>query len=131
MNHSDTWFSSYRLIMALIQEVDTEPIFTPEILVGTSEETNAEARWDVAFCRLSGIQEYGWHAGIEALIWASDAVKEGLSDLNWNGLMHDLGQIKGSWTDLVIEHAKKEDAYFSLNVDQRYYSETAASEDAP
>src|SRR5208282_4055783 len=43
-------------------------------LPGQEKHGSAIPLWDVIFVRMSAIQEYGWHAGLERLIWASDAV---------------------------------------------------------
>jgi len=85
MDHCGSWTSSYRMALSLVQEMRITPSFPDHVLVvdgfGDVEAVRAEARWDVFFDQLSGVQEYGWHAGLEALMWASDAVNGGLSEL--------------------------------------------------
>lgn len=70
-----------------MQELDADPHFDEAALVrahGTSlEEAQSEARWDVVFARLAGVQEYGFHAGQESLMWATDHLNGGLSRLDW------------------------------------------------
>lgn len=52
---------------ALVNEIDQEPTFDPRAVLsdnGENAESVDEAIWDVVFTRLSGLQEYGYHAGI-------------------------------------------------------------------
>ena len=83
MKHCDNWTSSYRLVLGLLEEIDILPQFDHRSLVppnGTSNgEVAEQAIWDVVLTRLSALQEYGWHAGIESLMWATDAVNGNLA----------------------------------------------------
>ena len=71
LDHCGTWTSSYRLILGLLEEIDDTPQFSSKALLieegGSLHEVAQEALWDVLFTRLSTIQEYGWHAGLEEL----------------------------------------------------------------
>jgi len=117
MNHCNTWVSSYRLTLGLIQEVDVGPLFDDLSLVipddMSPDEVRLQALWDVIFCRLSGIQEYGWHAGLQDLMWASDRVNGGLAEMNWKLLKEELGKVKKVWTGMIISHAKGQELFFS------------------
>jgi hypothetical protein len=134
LSHCGTWVSSYRLILGLIQEVDSEPLFDKSSIVlmkgDDIKEAKADARWDVVFCRLSGIQEYGWHAGLEGLMWASDAVNGGLSNLDWTILKSEFEKIKPAWTDMVIGHARQENVFFQANREPHAYDEAEGAVDA-
>jgi len=132
LQHCGTWVSSYRLILGMLQEIDSAAYFRRDDLVipiGVDVEgVEEEARWDVLFCRLSSLQEYGWHAGVEELMWASDTVKDGLIELNWKLLSAELGKAKRVWTEVVIEHAKNQRAFFvsksdSVDPDELYEDE--------
>lgn len=116
LDRCNSWRSSYRLFLGLIQEIDTEPRFDPRaILVEKGDdplEVQVEALWDVVFARISGIQEYGQHAHLEELMWATDSLNGNLAELNWSRLQGELGSARARWTDLIIEHAKKEGAFF-------------------
>lgn len=116
MDQCGTWTSSYRLVLGILQEIDVKPEFSPDELVPVEgfdyEMLSAEALWDVVFGRLSTLQEYGWHAGLETLRWASDAVNGGLAELNWPLLHEEFARLRSSWVDMVIEHAKAHDAFF-------------------
>ena len=94
MYQCNTWKSSYRLVLGLLEEIDIKPQFEPREIVrseGTSDaEAAEEATWDVVFARLNAVQEYGWHAGLETLMWASDALNGSLAELNWPGLQAEL-----------------------------------------
>jgi hypothetical protein len=71
-----------------------------------------EALWDVFFARISGVEEYGFHSGLQELMWATDQLNGSLSRFDWEGLKRDL-QVKASeWTELIIKHAQDEGAFF-------------------
>ncbi|MCI0377737.1 MAG: hypothetical protein L0215_09035 [Gemmataceae bacterium] len=117
MDRCGTWTSSYRLVLGLLKEIDVEPQFAAEALVQSqngapSDASLLDAVWDVVYVRLSAIQEYGWHAGLEPLMWASDTVNGGLSKMNWSRLQEEFHQHRDAWVHLVIEHAKQHDAFF-------------------
>ena len=114
MNHCGTWVSSYRLVLAALQEIDCEPHFITDGLRGESdpEVVKHEALWDVVYTRLSGLQEYGFHAGLEEILWASDALNGSLAEQDWPGLAKQLHEKRSAWTDLIISHAKAEEEFF-------------------
>jgi hypothetical protein len=116
MNHCGTWTSSYRLVLSLIQEMDARPGFSPSDLVVRKgddlEEIRADALWDVVFSRISAIQEYGWHSGIEELLWATDSLNGSLAELDWEGLRPQLSEKKAVWTHRIIRHARDQGAFF-------------------
>lgn len=118
MKHCDRWESSYRLVLGLVQEIDRQPVFDSSELRGVEgtkfEETASEAIWDVVFCRLSTVQEYGWHSGIKDLMWASDSLNGALSELNWPKLQQEFAKHKHEWTRLIVTHAKQEGHYFVI-----------------
>ena len=67
----------------MVQEIDNEPRFEDrDLLTGclSLEEVRFQALWDVIFTRLSGLQEYGWHSGLEYLVWITDQLNGGLSE---------------------------------------------------
>jgi hypothetical protein len=110
------WTSSYRLILGMLDEIDDNPVFARKALLlgngAVAEEVAEDALWDVVFVRLSAIQEFGWHAGLESLIWASDAVNGSLADMNWPALQQELAGLRNQWTQLIISHAKAHGAFF-------------------
>jgi hypothetical protein len=117
MDHCGTWASSYRLVLALIEEIDVQPYFSKSELlttgIGSLEETESFALWDIIYVRLSALQEYGWHAGLEELQWISDTLREPLAEMSWPLLQKALGKHRESWVDLVIRHAIENDGFFS------------------
>jgi hypothetical protein len=122
MEHCGTWTSSYRLVLGLLEEIDNTPAFSPQALAYDGQspgEEETDALWDVVYTRFAALQEYGWHAGLESLMWATDAVNGSLADLNWQQLQGELSQLRKQWIELVIAHAKQHDAFFP----QREYSE--------
>jgi hypothetical protein len=115
MDKCGTWRSSYRLVLALVKELPTEPHFTDDDLNVTGEGpevVRSEATWDVIFTRLAGVQEYGFHAGIERLMWATDDLDGGLSSLDWQQLAPELQQRRPEWMETIIRHASDEGAFF-------------------
>jgi hypothetical protein len=116
MDKCSTWKSSYRLVLGLLEEIDTQPQFEPRALVyaeGTSDDEAAEnATWDVVLARLAALQEYGWHAGLENLIWASDSLNGSLAELNWAGLQVELASRREPWIELIIASAKQHHEFF-------------------
>lgn len=95
----------------MIQELSVSPIFNNTDLKyeegDIEDEVHEDAVWDVFFTRLAGIQEYGFHSGIEDLMWATDKLNGALVSLDWLKLKNDLNVRIGEWTNMVIEHAKK------------------------
>ena len=116
MDHCGTWKSSYRLVLGLLQELDKTPAFDADSLVphgdAQEEELRAQARWDVFFAKLGAVQEYGFHAGLEELMWATDSLNGGLSELNWDALMEELHQVRRTWTETILEHARQQQVFF-------------------
>lgn len=116
MDHCGTWKSSVRLVLGLLEEIDMEPRFEPRTLVHARETLHAEAAeeatWDVVFARLAAVQEYGWHAGIESLMWATDALNGTLTDLNWPRLQAELATRRDAWIELIIASAKQYEEFF-------------------
>lgn len=111
LDHCGKWTSSYRLVLALVQEIDVEPHFSNEdVLVPAGEDAvaaRADALWDVVFTRLSCLQEYGWHAGIESLTWITDSLNGALTDFDWPTLQEALVGVRNDWTERLIRHAKE------------------------
>jgi len=114
MDNCDTWKSSYRLVLAFLQEIDEEPRFgRSDLRVDPNLEGNeSEALWDVVFSRFSLLQEYGWHAGLDELRWITDEVNSSLVEFNWPRLHEELSQLKRKLTTNVIKHAQAEGVFF-------------------
>lgn len=116
MDRCGTWRSSYRLVLALVKELDREPLFDAESLVlrgdADQREVEQQALWDVVFTKLSAVQEYGFHSGLEDLMWATDTLNGGLSDLNWKVLQKEILTQMPRWTQQIISHAQNENVFF-------------------
>jgi hypothetical protein len=116
MDTCETWRSAYRLILAMVDEIDQEPKFDARsVFVRENEdaaESAQEALWDVIFTRISGLQEYGYHAGLENLMWATDSLNGGLSDLNWPVLREELSRMRLVWMEQIISHAQAQGVFF-------------------
>lgn len=65
-----------------------------------------------ATSQLGAVQEYGFHAGLEELMWATDSLNGGLSELNWDALMEELHQVRRTWTETILEHARQQQVFF-------------------
>ena len=116
LDHCGTWQSSSRLILGLLEEIDSSPRFAPRDLVGvegeSSDEVEMQALWDTIFVRLSAIQEYAYHAGLEKLMWVTDQLNGGLSELMWDKLQPELQELRTRWIDEIIIHAKDNNGFF-------------------
>lgn len=122
MNNCSSWTSSYRMVLSVVDEMKVSPKFAKAALNVIDDEdisdVESEARWDVFFARLCGLQEYGWHAGIEELMWASDRMNGTLSELDWEGVVRELDIACDEWAETIIGHAKENDAFFSQGSDE-------------
>lgn len=111
-----TWRSSYRFVLSLIQEFFNEPVFSDADVVNSSGEdldfVKLDARWDVFFVRLGCLQEYGFHSGLQDLMWATDQLNGGLTSLDWAATQSELSVKVPQWSALIIEHAGSEGAFF-------------------
>lgn len=116
MDNCGTWQSSYRFILGIIQDLSLTPIFNESDLNDEDgdigEDIREDAIWDVFFTRLSGIQEYGFHAGIEDLMWATDKLNDALVSLDWLLLKKELNVKNEEWIKMVIDHAKEEGEFY-------------------
>lgn len=118
LDHCGTWTSSYRPVLGLLEEIDDTPCFSHKALLINGrddlreKEAAQEALWDVVFARLSTVQEYGWHAGIEELAWASDELNGSLGALDWSKLQPELATFRQRWVKTVVSHAKDHKVYF-------------------
>ena len=110
MANCGTWRSSYRFALSTIKEVSEHPSFNDEDLLEGS--TVDEAEWDVLFAGISCVQEYGFHSGIETLMWATDQVNGALVDFNLTKARDELSKRSLEWVDLVIRHATDNGAFF-------------------
>ena len=111
-----TWRSSYRFVLSLIQEFFNEPVFADTDVVSSEgddlEVVKSDARWDLFFTQLGGLQEYGFHSGLQELLWATDQLNGGLSSLDWDGTQSELAVKVPQWSALIIQHATDEGAFF-------------------
>jgi len=116
MQRCDTWKSSYQLAPAVLQELDIEPVFGQRDLYLREgeeyEDVVSDALWDVFFCRLGSVQEYGFHAGIQELMWTTDSLNRAMSDFDWKILKSALEEKRTQQTLTVIRHAESENEYF-------------------
>lgn len=128
LDQCNKWQSSWRMVLALIEELDVEPQFTPNMLTrADSSDAREDALWDVFFVRISGIQEFGWHSGLEEMRWFSDSLNGALSKLDWKALRPELTKARGRLKKTVVALAKKEQVYFG----QSQEAEAAELEDEP
>ena len=67
----------------------------------------------MVFARLSGLQENGWHSGLESLAWITDESNGGLFELDWVVLRKELLTAKGRITEQIIKHAKDNGEFFT------------------
>jgi hypothetical protein len=116
MSVCGTWTSSYRFVLTIINDLDRDVFFAPQDLVAANGESREEltraARWEVFFTRISGVQEYGWHAALDDLRFPMRHLATHVSDDDWNALLLTLKSIKLGWEDQVIKMAKSASVFF-------------------
>jgi len=114
MHHCDSWTSSYRLVLAIVEETVSEAVVpVAELLgAGSEEDRRAAAGWEVLYCRISGLQEFAWHASLEVLRHPLSSVYGSIADMDMNGVRSSLATLKSSWRDQIIAKAKAEGEYF-------------------
>ncbi len=122
MNHCDSWWSSYRFILGVIVEIDYEVFFRTEDIKGEDDvpesEMREQATWEVFFARLSGIQEFGWHASMESLKFPMRDLSAHMTD-SWNDIKPLLTTLKQRWEDEVITLARQEGRFFPQSNEAR------------
>ena len=128
MDRCAKWTSSYRLVLSMVQEIDIEPQFEDRDLITSKslgvEEARAQALWDVIFARISGLQEYGWHSGLEYLVWITDNLNGALSEFDWGKLKPQLTSTKPNITNLIINHAQENGEFFAHYPERESESES-------
>ena len=116
MDTCGTWRSVYRFVLALVQELPNTPEFSADDLqVSDGEDVTLvrlDAVWDVFFARLSGIQEYGFHSGLEDLMWVTDHLNGALVSMDWEKVKKEVSKKTPEWIELISKHAKDEGAFF-------------------
>ena len=114
MRQCGNWQSSYRLILALISEIGIKPAITPAMLCnnGSNGHNLDAAQWEIAFARLSGVQEFGWHSAIQELAFAANAAAEAAAEANVDQLWTALAARQRSWADAVIATSRQAGIFF-------------------
>ncbi|WP_437663870.1 hypothetical protein [Sorangium sp. So ce1182] len=88
-----------RRVLDLLDEIDTDVLFrAADLLEGDGA---AAARWEVAHARLSCIQEFGWHAAEERLMYPMMELGAHVAEEDWNGFLLALGRLKESFRERV------------------------------
>lgn len=111
MANCGTWRSSYRLVLSMVQGLRDKPVFSLRDLPGPETDEN-DAIWDLFFVKISGVQEYGFSAGIESLIWATDQLGNSFSELNWAKVYEEISTLSYTWIETIISHAQDEGQFF-------------------
>ena len=129
MDNCGSWKSSYRFMLAVVKDLGNTPFFQNTDLYADEkyidDEVIKDAVWDVFFTKLSGVQEYGFHSGIEKLMWSTDELNGSLASLDWTGLRRELEIKVPEWIELIIKSAIDEGEFFSQNLD---YESLSSSE---
>jgi hypothetical protein len=119
LRHCDSWQSSYRLVLALIGELDYEVFARPDDLLSVNGESPAArllaTRWEVLFSRLSGVQEYGWHASLDDLMHPMERLADSVASEDWETMSQTLGACIPDWQARVIGMAKAEGQYYQVS----------------
>ena len=110
MSVCETWKSSFRLTLDVVQQLPQAPAFLA-IDINESGGGEEQAFWDVIFSRITLVQEYGWHAGLEKLQWLTDSLKE-LQTFQWSSVQPELEKIVPIILEAMFRHAQDNDGYF-------------------
>lgn len=110
MANCGTWTSSYRFALSIIKDIAEWPVFSSKDLL--LEASSDNAGWDVFFARISCVQEYGFHSGIEELMWATDQLGEPLLAFNIEAITDTLKEKSHEWLSIVIDHALRHEEFF-------------------
>jgi hypothetical protein len=98
--------SWWRWALALLEDVDRELLLGSEELLetleGAEEEQRIAATWEVLFVRVSGLQEFGWHAALEELKFPLRDLGAHVAEQDWRGLRLALRGLKPRWRELIL-----------------------------
>jgi hypothetical protein len=89
---------------SLLDDLDRDVFLDGSALLETGTppgDALQSARWEVFFARLSGLQELGWHASIDALKFPMDELGSVVAEQNWSALRDALGLLKQRWRPLL------------------------------
>ena len=110
MDICGTWRSSFRLTIDVVCQLAQKPAFLDNDLL-RHESSREDALWDVLFSRLTLVQEYGWHAGLEKLQWVTDYLAE-IYLFEWESLKPRLDKAVPEILEIIFSHARENGAYF-------------------
>lgn len=88
-----------RRVLDLLDEIDSDVLFRAVDLLESGDV--AAARWEVAHTRLSCVQEFGWHAADEQLMYPMMELGGHVADEDWSGFLVALGRLKESFRERV------------------------------
>lgn len=110
MHHCDSWTSSYRLVLAQLEELGDD-VYIPasQLVAGADAE---DARWELLYAQASAVQEFGWHASLEPLLHPLSSALEAVAEQDWGATQRALRAQRGAWRALVIQKARDEGEYF-------------------
>jgi hypothetical protein len=94
------------ILLAMLEEIDEDPKLKPEDLYVprgyTHEELMPHSQFNILMNRIFALQEYGNHAGIEELHWATDSLGDDcLIESDWHGLKQELSALKPKWREMI------------------------------
>ncbi|XXT24338.1 hypothetical protein WME94_22650 [Sorangium sp. So ce429] len=89
-----------RRMLDLLDEIGIDVLFRAVDLLDPGSAT--AARWEVAHARLSCVQEFGWHAGQELLMYPMMELGGYVAEEDWNGFLLALGRLKESFREHLL-----------------------------
>ena len=112
MHHCDSWDSSYRLVLAQVEDIGA-PIAVPkEDLLSDNGMGERAAFWEVFFAQLSGLQEFGWHASLEVLRTPVSGLGPAVAQLDWDAVCEAVRPLRAQWQAAIIAKARSAGEYF-------------------
>ena len=118
MHHCDSWNSSYRLILAQIEETGASIAVPEEELLSDNGMGERAACWEVFFAQLSGLQEFGWHASLESLTAPMSRLGSAVAEFDWDAVRTAVQPLRVEWRAEIIAKAQIEGEYFPSAVAQ-------------
>lgn len=112
MHHCDSWSSSYRLVLAQIEELGAPVAVPKDQLLSSNGMGERAAYWELFFAQLSGVQEFGWHASLESLRTPMARLGEAVAELDWDATCAAVQLLRREWRTAIIAKAQGEGEYF-------------------
>lgn len=125
------WLQS---VLDLVQELDQRLAVDAGDVVGAAGEpeqiARAAALWETGLARLSGLQEYGWHAAVETLEYPMQELGASVADQDWAGFLLTLGRLKQGFREQILRRETERRDRMSLKFPRVHAQEASVGAEA-